>query len=322
MINKPLEDLSMKKALLAILAVTICLATPEAAVSFNNQFQVHFGGGSGDYKEGTVEGEASAGLFGIGYSRYFTPLENTDSPYALREFLQHPSKFYLDLDATALAIEEDLTTRELAMSEGTFTVGGMLYLPSKTGLGAAIRSKGEEYEETISGALINSSETSTGTFVFSINQYIGDKASIGAELEGTSSETENSDGSKTGEYEQSMLIIRAEGVINNMFHLKIGLGGGEREYEVSKEKYDVGRGELVVGVYPNQKLGITLSSHSEVMDKDGLEERESSSSLALDYYFSDHMHLETSLGHMKMEDEASDLEIEASTLDFLFGFLY
>ena len=97
-------------ALIGILMLAACLIVPGSALAYQNQISGRLGAGTGSFDFSGMgplsgKGDTSIGQFGFNYSRYFTALETNDSPYFMREFLQHPTTLDVEIGSRAMTFE-------------------------------------------------------------------------------------------------------------------------------------------------------------------------------------------------------------------------
>ncbi|HEB01638.1 MAG TPA: hypothetical protein ENI12_00210, partial [Nitrospirae bacterium] len=147
---------------------------PSASYAFNNLIEIEIMGGSGEFDNGSTEADIETGQFGTSYTRYFTALETTDSPYGAREFLQHPSYLAVGLESQAMDITVNGVPMSMELTEATFTIDGMYYFEGGTGIGATLESVSGEEESKIGGVTVDKDEITESALTFSIDHYITD----------------------------------------------------------------------------------------------------------------------------------------------------
>ncbi len=307
---------------IAIILMVAMLAMPVASHAFSNLLEIDLVGGSGDVTGGGLEADVDMGVFGATYTRYFTALETTESPYGLREFLQHPS--YLSVGLESQTMEITLTGGVMSMedTQGTFSLSGMYYLPNGTGLGATLISASGEEVSKVGGVQTDKDEIIEASIVLSVNHYVTDNMSFGVDLTSLANETEDNSGN-TEEYTQQTLDFMGSALINNKIWISGLVGFGELEVD-GGPTYDVSRLEIEAGFFPMQKLGVFLTVGFDKLEGDNLEITETFTSLAADYSISESISITTAvINHTEEEDDGSDtIEVDMTLLRLSLGILF
>ncbi len=306
---------------IAIILMLAMLAMPVSSHAFNNLFEVNLAGGSGDVSGGGFEADIDMGVFGAAYTRYFTALETTEGPYGMREFLQHPSYLIVGLESTAMELTVAGGLMSMEDTEGTFSLGGMFYLPNGTGLGATLISTSGEEVSKVLGVQTDKDEITEASLVLSVNHYVTDNMSFGVDLTSLTNETENS--GNTVEYTQSTLDFKGSTLINNKFWLTGLIGFGELEID-GGDSYDISRLEIEAGFFPMNSLGIFLGVGADKIEGDNLEVTETYTTLAVDYSISEAINIRTAVtNHSEEEDDGSDtIEVDMTLLSLGVGILF
>jgi hypothetical protein len=290
-----------------LLALTAALVLPGAAMAYENQFEASLSSGSGDHKEPGVDADLSMSTFTLGYTRFFESIETGDSPYAMREFLQHPSKLFVTLGGMAMEIEA--TGGKMEVTQSALELGGVYHLESNTGLGASIASYKQEWEATGWGT----AETSGTIITLFVDQYINETVLVGADYSSGSFETEYSNA--TEEFDETMFHVRAEALINNFVYLEAAIGSGKEKPDGAGEDTDLGEFSLVAGVFPSQQLGIYLSHDVETAEETGnTDETTTITMLSAEYFLNEAVGLRASVGSFKSEDKEDDSERDATMI--------
>jgi hypothetical protein len=301
-----------------ILALSAALAIPGTAVAYNNQFSAEFGFGTGDATAGGTDLDANMRQFAIKYTRFFSGIETTSSPYSVREFLQHPSWLSAGLDYKRLVIESKTTNQSIRFVQGEIGASGMHYLDSGTGIGGALKTyPGSTNYENVPFA-VNKVHSGTA-LTFTMHQYLTNEVRVGADFSKGSFKTEESDsGVLLEEYDETMLFAYVGALVNEFFYIRAGMGIGEQDYE-GGDKTDLDRFSLTAGVFPSQQFGVFLTHEVETEDDPSEESTTTTTAIAGEYFFNDRMSLEGSLGTFKMEN---GLDVDATTLVLSFSILY
>ncbi len=304
-----------------IVALAVMVILPSAPYAFNNRLGISFMGGSGEFKEPSMKADTDMGMFGANYTRYFNSLETTDSPYGMREFLQHPSYLTLGIESMAFEMDVQGSNVSMEMTEGTFSVEGMYYLAGGTGIGASLSSLSGEMELK-SPMGVYKEDTTEATLTLDVEHYVTDTISAGASLSTTAGEVEDNFGGKE-EYDEQTISFGASALINNFFWISGSLGAGTLEVDQGSE-FDTSAFELEVGAFPMQKLGIILGVEVEKMEGTDYESTETSTRLSADYSISEKVNIRGSLMKMKEEvtDAGTDEDMELSSLQIAVGVLF
>ena len=301
---------------IAIILMVAMLAMPASSHAFNNLLEIYMGSGSGD-ATGAFEADVDMGMFGAEYTMYLTSLETTEGPYAMREFLQHPS--YLNLGLESQTIETTFAgggTKE--DTSGTISIGGMYYLPNGTGLGGTLSSTGGEVKNP-GGGTDDLTETSV---VLSLDHYVSDNTSFSVDLNSIASETKYAAGG-TDEYTQKTIDIRGSTLINNNFWVSGLVGFGEQKVDNGTSQ-DISRFELEAGMFPMQRLGVFLGVGTEKIEGDNSEETEKYSMLSADYSMSESINIMTAIINFKIEEDGGGgaMEVDITMFQLAMGVLF
>lgn len=298
-----------------LLALTAALALPGTAGAYNNQFSVALGTGAGDNAAGTLDVKQSQ--FSIGYTRFFTGIETTETPYAVREFLQHPSTLSVGLDYTRRRLESTTSNQALRLEQGVFYVSGIYYLDSDTGIGGALMSHpGSTNYENIP-ATVNEVHSGS-TFTLTLHQYLTEAVRVGADLSSGGFRTKDSNEVQVDKYDETRLLAYVDALINEFYYIRAGIGTGEQEYDGGGTT-DLSSFSLTAGVFPSQRLGVFLTHEVETEDDPSEETTITNTEVAGEYFFSDRTSLEGTLGILEVEN---GLDIDATILSLSLNFVY
>ena len=306
-----------------IVALAAMVILPSASYSFNNLIGIEIMGGSGEFDNGSTEADIETGQFGTSYTRYFTALETTGSPYGMREYLQHPSYLAVGLESQAMDITVNGVPMSMELTEATFTIDGMYYFKGGTGIGATLESVSGEEESKIGGVTVDKDEITEAALTLSIDHFITDTTSIGASLTSKASESKDSSSGATIEYDEATLMFGASSLINDFFWIAGSQGGRSRQYDQGPE-FDTSEFELVVGAFPMQRLGLFLGVDVETLEGNSYESTGTTTRLTLDYSISEKVNVQGSLYSMKEEvtDAGSDEDMEMTWLQLAVGVLF
>ncbi len=292
----------MRKLLLtAILIVSM----PITCLAYENSIEVYLASESGtlDYLGG--DADYGEGFFGVAYTRYLKPVETTGSPYGAREFLQHPSNFGVMLFSVASEIDDNYSSLKIEDSMGGLAVGGVFFTDNEdyaTGVGITYISLSGD-EEWSPG--IVDIDITGDILALAVFQYLNRNTRLTAGYEKSSTEYEYSTGGKS-EYDDVMLNLRAEALIDNFFGIRAEYGFGEEEQDDGTFK-DLNEMELGAKVFISQSTGLSMG-YSTYEEEDSY--KRTVISFAGDHYFSDRMRLEGSLYKGKTEYEDNWLGFE------------
>ncbi|MCK4910413.1 MAG: hypothetical protein KAR83_02175 [Thermodesulfovibrionales bacterium] len=308
---------------IAIILMVAMLAMPVASHAFENLLEIDIAGGSGEMISDFGDADIDMAILGAAYTRYFTALETTEGPYAMREFLQHPSYLNVGLESQTMEVTMEGGLRSMEDTEGTISLGGMYYLPNGTGLGGALISSSSEEERKFLGITMSKDETTDLSLVLSVNHYVADNMSFGVDLTSLASETKTDSGVTTEKSTQQTLDFKGSSLINNMFWISGLVGVGELEVDKGPI-FDVSRFELEAGFFPMQKLGVMLSVGTEKIEGDYFESTETFTTIALDYSITESINVRTAIISFKgEEDEGGDVtEIDLTALNLGVGVLF
>ena len=319
----------MRSFVIACALVLFMAAAPAPGHAYTSSFEIFLGSGSGDLTEPGVNADIDMGEFGLSFTYYFSDVTTGEEPYGERVFLQHPSE--LSVGLSSIATEVTLGAQKLEMGQGTFGIAGTYYFPNKrTGLGLALEGTGSETEYSVGGVLFDKEEESIGASRLFVHHYVTDEVRIGLSLNSEESETKDTfPGSVvTDKYEQGMLEIYAEALLDNQFKLGLSLAAGEREYtypapSVTTDMSAVG---FQAGVYFTKSTGLFLTLQS-MKEKgtgvaSGYEATDSTTALTLDHYFTEHMHGAVSLAGSTSEETfgGTTTEVDVTLIELLIGF--
>ncbi len=287
----------MRKLLLAAILI---VSMPITCLAYENSIEVNLAYASGtlDYMGGYAD--YREGFFGLGYTRYLKPVETTDSPYGAREFLQHPSNFGVALFGDASEIDAIFSSNKIELSMGGLAVGGEFFTDSEdyaTGFGITYMSMSGEREGEWFPYLIDADIT-VDTLALAVTQYLNRNVRLTAGYEKTSTEYEYSTGVKS-EYDEVMLHLNAEALIDNFFIIGAEYGFGEEKQDDGTFK-DITEKKLDAGFFLSQSTSLSMG-YSTYEEKDGYERTEVS--ISGDSYFGDRMRVGGSYYIRKTEYE-------------------
>lgn len=317
----------MRPLVLASALVLVMAAVPQEGYAYNNSLEFWLGSGSGDFSEPGVNADVELAEFGLSYTHYFSHISTGSGPYGERVFLQHPSE--LSVELSGFGMEVTFMGDKLEFSEGAFGISGIYYFPNKrTGLGLAFESISGENKFTSGGIVTGEEEESIGAARLFVHHYIADAVRIGLSIQGEESETkETFPGSGvTDKYEQSLLEIYADALLDDRFKLGVFIAGGEREYTfpapaVTSDVSEVG---LRAGIYFSKTTGLFLAYENMKEDGNGFENTTDATTLAVDHYFTEAVHAALSVIWMSSEETSGGTtgELDATAIEILVGFLF
>jgi predicted porin len=266
-------------------------------------------------------------MYGVGYVHFFTPLETDSSPYAMREFLQHPSTIEASL---ALFSFERTWTGTTAKAEGDgseLEVGGM-YFVENMGFGAELTMGKMDMEVAAFG--MKEEEETTGITLKGA-YYINETTRLDLMLEMEDEETDDLNSTADEEAEATTFILGASTLIDDKIYLEGALGMGTREVTPTggtSQDYDTLALELMFGYYFNQQLGLMVgyetmgyeNSKSGVTD----EGSEDTWSLGVEYYPNESAYAGVFLVSMKGSEESGGTieDSDGMGLRLYGGFLF
>lgn len=319
----------MRSLAIACALMLVMAAAPAPGHAFNSSFEIFLGSGSGDLTEPGVNADVKMAEFGLNFTYYFSDVATGNEPYGERVFLQHPSE--LSVGLSSVGSEVTFMAGKMEMGQGTFGIAGTYYFPNKrTGIGLAIEGTGRENEYSIGGVIIGKEEESIGASRLFVHHYVTDEVRVGLSLNSEKSETkETFPGSfVTDKYEQSMLEIYAEALLDNKFKLGLALAAGEREYTFPAPSVttDVSEVGLLAGVYFTKSTGLFLTLQG-MKEKgtgvaSGYEATDNTTALTLDHYFTEYMHGAVSLVGLASEETfgGTTTKVDATVIELLMGF--
>lgn len=289
----------MKQSFSRILSIlTILLILPSASHAFNNKAELTNLKGTTDldYCWGSAENDEKA--TSIEYTRYLSSLETNDSPYAMREFLQHPSRFFIGYSDYAYTYKTDLFSGTFDVSGNVLRTGGIYYFKSGTGLGVVLfEENSKKTDRTYSPPFELDIDISNQMIL--LNHYISDNIMIGASYAWQSYQ-EKAYGNAF-KFDSKSYGINAKALIDNAFWVS-------GTYEKTNHKFDsLGRvtgsssKEIEVGFFPVKKFGFFLA-HSDSNDEYPYYESSMiKSTLTGDFSLSDSIDLSLSIQSIKGE---------------------
>ncbi len=221
-----------------IVATLLVIALPLTCFAYENNFEIYLASESGELNYLGGDADYSGGVFGVAYTRFLTPIETDDSPYGVREFLQHPSNFGVALVGIATEIDDNASSDKIEDTLSALIVEGEFYIndsDNATGLGIMISSMGGE--EELSGGLNEDIDISSQVIDLSVIQYLNRTIRLSATYTTGSTEYEYSSGGKY-EYDETALSVSVAALIEN-FLLTATISSGERDWDAgSKQDVD------------------------------------------------------------------------------------
>ncbi len=308
-------------ALIGILMLAACLIIPGSALAYQNQISGHLGAGSGSFDFSNMgpfsgEGDTSMGFFGLNYSRYFTALETNDSPYYMREFLQHPTTLDLEIESIAMTFEYDSGV-ELEMKMATTELGGTYFLDPGTGVSLAIVRDAQEM--SYPGGKDEDSSTS---LMLGVEHYVTDTVAVGASYQTGSGENKQSMGnlSATSDFDTSEVSVFVGAFVGDSVFLEAEYLSGKIDPENGTSE-DTTELSLTAMYFLNQSLGIYAVHSTETEDDDEGETKNTMNTIGANYYFSESAYIDGSIMMMKNE-MASGGEFDATSILIKGGMLF
>lgn len=315
----------MKKVTFVLLAaaLTALMLLPSLALAYENQVEISLQNGSGDYTDifGGINADVSMGGYGFSYTRYLSDLATTDTPYGVREFLQHPSWVGAMIVGQGMEIEDNLSPSLMELKQGQFILGGQYFMElggMASGLGVRIENLSQEYDSFGPAFGLDSLETTGTALVFMWDHYIKESISINLEMLTGDYEMKDNLGFTKLDREDRLMTIGASALIQDKIWLSGSLRNGEQDYDFLPS-YDINGMHFQFGFYPMQNLGVffTIDSQTtEVTPLVGVDEV--SVEIAGDYYIDENMHVRAGLLSME-EDETFGYNLEAKALNVSFG---
>ena len=303
-----------------ILFITVFIFSAPEAMAFKRQIDISLSGEGG---EKTVPGEildASHGGFGLSYTRYFSEIENGDYPYALREFLQHPSRLMVGLRSEGLKAEG--LTRLYSEEErmGSFIFGGMYYTDQEdaTGFGIVFGSRGGEREEWDGTTLLARDDMEGGEIGLQIFHYLGGRTRLELALISGSTREKDMAGFVTDDYDDGAISIGASAVIDNIY-ISGHLEGGNREWNNSLRKQDTGHLDLTFAYYFTRQWGLVVALTGDSVEEGDMKESTGTFSLGGEYYVRDYLSLNAALTSRTIEDSRPGWREEAKVSGIRLG---
>ncbi len=305
-------------ALIGILMLAACLIIPGSALAYENQISGHLGAGTGSFDFSGMgpfsgKGDTSMGFFGFNYSRYFTALETSDSPYFLREFLQHPTTLGVNIDSMAMTFEYDSGV-ELEMTMTTTELGGTYFFGSGTGVSLALVSDVDDM--SVSGFKEEDASTS---FMLGAEHYVTDTIAVGASYQtGSGEHTET--GSAATDFDTSEVSLTVGAFVGDAVFLEAEYLSGSDEPEGGTST-DTTELSLTAMYFLNQSLGIYAMYSTETEDDGGSEDEMTMNIIGANYFFNESAYIDGSLMMMKNE-MASGGEFDATSIIIKAGILF
>ncbi len=304
--------------ILMVAMFAACLIVPGSALAYQNQISGHLGTGSGSFDFSDMgpmsgKGDTSMGWFGLNYSHFFTALETNDSPYYLREFLQHPTTLDVSIDSMAMTFEYD-GGGEFEMAMASAELGGTYFLGTGTGVSLAIVSDVQE----MSTSGYSDEDTST-SLRLGVEHYVTDTVAVGASYQTGSGENTETGGPTTDfDTSEASLFVRA--FVGDSVFL-------EAEYLSGKDEPDGGIStdttemSLRAMYFLNQSLGLYAMYSAETEDAGGSEDEITMTSIGANYFFNESTFIDASLMMMKNE-MSSGGEFDATSIFIKAGILF
>lgn len=222
----------MKKILLMLLAAGLFFAFTEKSYSVQNNLNIHLAseGGEIDTVSGSQHGDTALGEFGIEFAHYFSDLTTDDRPLGMREFLQHPSYFFISNEGTATALDYDPIFYEEDTREGMLIFGGGYY-PGNTGFNIALVSVAIEIEEFLAGVKQTDIDARLGGLMFGIEHYLQDNVSISASLMSLAGEVDMSSSPVDIDIMDKTFSLGVQALLNNNVSLAFEISKGKFEWD-------------------------------------------------------------------------------------------
>jgi hypothetical protein len=298
--------------LLLLMMLSVMLVVPSTVSAYDNKIEGGLAIGEGD----SVAADYS--MFGIGveYTRYFTSVTTSSSPYGAREFLQHPS--YAGGSILMYNFEEEaaLGTAKEETDGMQISMGGMYYLGGgNTGLGLTLGKADEETDIYVGGALAGTGEEDIMQFTFSANHYLNSTLRLEASIA-----EENHDLGAV-EYDQRVIGFGASTLLQDKFWISGRLNNGEIEVPGGGD-IDIQGIELTGGMYPNQKIGVFLHLGKETVDYGITEDETTTFGVEGDFYFNENMHLDAMLTLANEETSPGGGDTDYQIIDVAFGYMF
>ncbi|MCK4910412.1 MAG: hypothetical protein KAR83_02170 [Thermodesulfovibrionales bacterium] len=243
-----------------LIIISISLAIPLSSHAFNNKIELSYMQEAMDQKYSWGDADYDIARFGLLYTRFLKPLEDGESPYAMREFLQHPSGIFAGYSKTSGEIRTSDIDAKLDEYAKEYFIGTLYYLPSGTGIGMSFKDNKSTEEET--GTCCNIpylwiEDVHTKTITITLNQYLSDNIMLGANYSIISASTERNSGSSFEEDYKSA-DIHASAFLNDALWVS-----GALQMPDVKELTGKVFAFIEMGVFPSKKLGLFLSFDDE-----------------------------------------------------------
>lgn len=267
----------MKKILFMFLAMGLFFAFTERSYSVQNNLNFHFASEGGEIEPLATNPDADSaqGEFGIEYIHYFSDLTRGDGPIDMREFLQHPSNFFVSSEGTATAIDYDAILDEEDTRQSMFILGGEYYFNDTTGLNLALVSTAIEIEDFIAGVKIQDIDIAMGGLMFGVNHYIKDNVSISANFMSISGEAdvwEITPATFEVDITQKIFSFGVEAFLNGNISVAAEITTGEFEWDdPTIEDSDISGHSLHLGYFTSNNNEIYFFHENYEMDRDAEE---------------------------------------------------
>lgn len=299
------------------------MVAPSGAHAYENRVDINLSEGSGEAKVFGLEADIEMGGYGLGYTRFLAPIETDgDTPYGVREFLQHPSKIKVAHTATGTEADIEGIPEKYEVEKAEVLVGGSYNVDiGEKDIVLSLYLKSHASSDKL--AMLWEDETTGWALIIGFEKYLAPDVSVGVQLENGHYETEfKLSGGPDEKYSEGALAFGASALIDEHFWLSGGFWGGSREERDSEWETTWGGLSLTAGVYVSQKAGLfaTISSESEEREEAGITTENEMGTLELvgEFYFSGSSRLSAALGFMHLETDGGD-EVDSSLLTIAYG---
>lgn len=298
------------------LLLLVFLLIPVNAFALNNNVEMSVSSGYGDIDvAGGGSADSDSLEFGLVYTHYVQPLKSDDSPYGVREFLQHPSNFGVAYATYDWEAKESGDTIDYNVSQ--FAFGGMFYTSGKenaTGLGLAYVSQDTDVDIVSGGVPVLTSESENKTPVLTVEQYVSPNTRIG--LSYAMQDAETNDVS----HDENVWALSLESLIDNIW-LSGYYKTGKDDWPSGYSDDDITGFGVRVGAYPSQKLGLFFGYNTEEIDDGSSEIDITDLTVSGDYYLDEKIHFKGSIARHK-EDDPTFAEIEETIITIGAGLYF
>lgn len=251
----------MKKLIVSF--VLFLMLLPLSGFAYQNSIEILIDSESGEYSDTLGDADVSSAAFGIGYTRYFKDIVTEETPYGIREFLQHPSYLGFALIGTALIIDDNQIDYTIEQGMGYSTLAGGFFMNDRTGFELMLISGSGNEEEELFGFTISDTDIERDIIDIGVTHYINEYTSLKISYELEDGEYDYGIGFVKDTWDTDILSLSVATFINNMF-LEATLGTGSRDWSDSTIKSDkITQVALDAGFFTGKQNKIFISYNSE-----------------------------------------------------------